>query len=69
MPVLWGRRCFSVYARVACLLPFLGVFIPYGAKLSQLPFFLLYGAFIAFLWWGTLCVFFCRVAELQFDLS
>ena len=36
---MWGRRCFSVYARVACLLPFLGVFLYCGAKLSQLPFF------------------------------
>lgn len=36
---VWGRRCFSVYARVACLLPFLGVFLHYSAKLSQLPLF------------------------------
>lgn len=28
-----------MYARVACLLPFLGVFLYCGAKLSQLPFF------------------------------
>lgn len=36
---VWGRRCFSVYACVACLLPVLGVFLHYSAKLSQLPFF------------------------------
>lgn len=28
-----------MYARVACLLPFLGVFLYCGAKLSQLLFF------------------------------
>ena len=28
-----------MYARVACLLPVLGVFLPCGARLSQLPFF------------------------------
>lgn len=28
-----------MYARVAYSLPFLGVYLPYGAKLFQLPFF------------------------------